>query len=105
MSNDRTDADLAKLFKALSNPHRLAMFVRLANCCTDGQPCRDSSSKCVGDLGGDLGVCASTISHHIKELANAGIIRCERDGQTVRCTADPDAVRALKQFFGDLIKE
>jgi DNA-binding transcriptional ArsR family regulator len=105
MSNTQSHADLARLFKALSHPHRLAMFVELARCCppegTDCS-CRDDLCRCVGDLGRDLGVGASTVSHHIKELVAAGLIRCERQGQRVHCAVDPDALRALSLFAADV---
>ena len=93
------------MFKALSNPHRLAMFVQLARCCPPtGTGCssEDDLCRCVGDLGCDLGVGASTVSHHIKELVNAGMIRCERTGQKVNCAVDPAALTALESFVSGL---
>jgi len=99
----------AEMFKALSNPNRLKIFLRLASCCQPGtfssiKTDIDSSTEsegcaCVGELGEDLGIVASTISHHIKELRQAGLIRMERRGQKIECWIDPDAMMALKNFF------
>jgi len=107
MPNHRNQDDLARMFKALSNPHRLAMFVQLAKCCPPSDSCCTSEAdlcRCVGDLGGDLGVGASTVSHHIKELVNAGMIRCERTGQKVNCSVNPVALQALEKFVSGLIQ-
>jgi len=41
----------------------------------------------------------STISHHFKELQNAGLITCERDGQMYRCRVNEDTVNFLKDFL------
>lgn len=41
----------------------------------------------------------STISHHFKELQNAGLITCEREGQIYRCRVNQDAVSAIKEFL------
>lgn len=41
----------------------------------------------------------STISHHFKELQNAGLITCERDGQTFRCKVNEEVVNSIKEFF------
>lgn len=55
--------------------------------------------QCVGDLGKDLGLAASTVSYHLKELRQAGLMRVERSGKTVECWIDEDAVRLLAAFF------
>lgn len=41
----------------------------------------------------------STISHHFKELQNAGLIICERDGQVYRCWVNADTVNAIKAWL------
>ena len=92
---------LSEIFDALSNPHRLSIFMRLT-CCpgslfdadSEGQVC-----ECVGSLGKDLGIAPSTVSHHLKELARAGLINMTRRGQTTECRVDPDVVKAVADFF------
>ena len=107
MSNyrDKNIEEFAEIFKALSNPNRLKIFLRLISCCVPGTSINIDSNissegcACVGDLGKDLGIVPSTISHHIKELRQAGLIRVERKGQKIECMIDPEAFAALQNFF------
>ncbi len=108
MSNyrDKKAEKFADIFKALSNPNRLKIFMRLVSCCPPGTITRikdkmpeDGGCACVGELGKDLGIGPSTISHHIKELRRAGLIRMERRGQKIECWIDPDTQSALQGFF------
>jgi len=93
---------LAAMFQALSSPQRLRLFIKLMNCCPPGE-CPGLSlagmNRCVGDLGKDLGVAASTVSYHLKELRQAGLMQVERRGKTVECWVNQDAVRLLAAFF------
>lgn len=104
MSNNRNNEieRFSDMFKALSNPHRLKIFVRLANCCGPNIACSvdsDEMKTCVGELGRDLGIVPSTVSHHIKELHRTGLIRMERRGQKIDCWVDSETIGALGDFF------
>ena len=107
MSNNKEMdiVNFAEMFKALSNPNRLKIFLRLISCCQPGtltqiQPNIEvEGCACVGELGQDLGIVPSTISHHIKELRQAGLIRMERRGQKMACWIEPKTLTALKSFF------
>jgi len=107
MSNDEEKKieEFAEMFKALSNPNRLKIFLRLISCCTPGTTwnlqngSESEGCACVGDLSQDLHIVPSTISHHIKELRHAGLIRMKRKGQRVECSIDPEAIAALQGFF------
>lgn len=92
---------LADAFKALSNPNRLQIFSRLLRCCEPGAVCSDDNVRhfCVGELGDDLAIAPSTLSHHIKELQYAGLIKTKRNGKNIECYIDPDKVETLKAFF------
>lgn len=107
MSNNQNKniEKFAEMFKALSNPNRLRLFMRLATCCQPGTVTSisaDADSEgcaCVGELGKDLDIVASTISHHMKELRQAGLVRMERRGQRIECWIDPEVIKSLQGFF------
>ena len=107
MSNnqDKHIEKFSEMFKALSNPNRLKIFLRLVSCCNPGtiteikDGAGPESCACVGELGQDLGIGPPTISHHIKELRRAELIRMERRGQKIECWIDPETMAALKGFF------
>ena len=89
------------MFKALSNPHRLRIFTALASGCCDSGECytADEVCSCVGDLGRELSIAPSTVSHHIKELTNAGLIKVTRKGQMVLCSIDQQTLEQLRLFM------
>lgn len=64
--------DLARLLKAIADPARLQVvsLLRSAN----------AGEACVCDLTSPLGLSQSTVSHHLKILADAGLVRRERRG-------------------------
>jgi ArsR family transcriptional regulator len=102
MSNYRNnDLDrFAGLFKALANPNRLRIFLRLASCCPPGHACDiEDGRACIGDLGADLGLAPSTVSHHIKELGRAGLIAMKRSGQRIECWIPAEKLTDLADFF------
>lgn len=106
MSNyrNRQIKRVSGMLKALCNPHRLRIFQRLCTCCPPGTKCEGKGSvlPCVGEVGKDLGIAPSTLSHHLKELKNAGLIEMERNGQNIQCCVDPDVLKELSGFFSEI---
>ncbi|MFH0960261.1 MAG: metalloregulator ArsR/SmtB family transcription factor [Pseudomonadota bacterium] len=93
----------AEIFRALSNPNRLKIFLRLVSCCPPGTKCDADVAlrHCVGDLCRGLDIDPSTVSHHIKELRQAGLIRMERHGKNMLCWVDPQtAIDAANLLMG-----
>ena len=103
MSNykNKSTEPYAEIFKALSNPTRLSIFLRLASCCKPGTVgyLDSEHTAYIGELSAGVDVGKSTVSHHIKELRRVGLIRTERQGQKIACWVDPEMVTALKDFF------
>ncbi|MEE8578058.1 MAG: metalloregulator ArsR/SmtB family transcription factor [candidate division Zixibacteria bacterium] len=93
--------EFSAMFKALSNPHRLTIFTRLAGCCKGWCVKRTQGEykATVGELSRDLKIAPSTVSHHIKELKTTGLITIERKGQTVCCCVEPNILKRMREFF------
>jgi ArsR family transcriptional regulator len=90
----------AVAFKALAHPHRLAIFLRLSGCCwRRGCDPEECSRLCAGELGKGLGIGQPTVSHHLKELARAGLIRTCRCGQNTECWVAETTLDELARFF------
>jgi ArsR family transcriptional regulator len=108
-------SNYAKIFKALSSEQRLKIFMMIHdNCCAPEGTKMGSELRFVDDSycsikGGIekaftkicdcMKLSRSTISHHFKELQNAGLITCEREGQTYRCSINEETVNAIKDFL------
>jgi len=93
-----------RIFRALSNPHRLQIFlagveaVRGGPCVTDvsrQSDCQKAAAEC-------LGIGRSTMSYHIRELTDCGLVKVERDGQKVSWSLDPRGVALLREFMNQI---
>ncbi len=90
----------ALAFKALAHPHRLAIFLRLSDCCQRrGYEQEECARLCVGELGSGLGIGQPTVSHHLKELTRAGLIRTCKSGQSTECWVAETTLDEFAQFF------
>ncbi len=90
----------SEVFRALSNPHRLQIYLRLTRCCAPGTACStEAAGLCVGQIGEGLDIAPSTLSHHLKELSRAGLVQMERNGQRIDCRVDTDTLGALRDFL------
>jgi DNA-binding transcriptional ArsR family regulator len=83
--------EAAKQLEALGNPTRLAIYRILIRRGQDGCP--------VGEIRKKLDVPASTLSHHIAKLVNAGLITQERDSRRLFCKADLTNMDTLMTFL------
>src|SRR5271156_6425905 len=90
----------ALAFKALAHPHRVAIFLRLSGCCQrHGCDTEECSRFCVGELGKGLGIGQPTVSHHLKELARAGLISTRKCGQSTECWVAETTLDEFARFF------
>jgi predicted transcriptional regulator len=83
---------LAGMMKALAHPARIAIIQYLikANACVNGQ------------LVEELGLAQPTISQHLKELKNAGLIQGTIEGTSVCYCIDPKTWSLYQKDFGAL---
>ena len=54
---------------------------------------------CAGDLSAELEIPKNTMSFHLKELQNAGMISAERNGRSITYRLEEDGIRDLMQFL------
>ena len=104
--------DMAAMFKALGDPTRLRIFEFLCACCCpvaveetgDVRPV--SALNVLGPTVGE--VCChvlgtdkipSSVSFHLKELRQAGLITMERRGKNMICGVNREAIARLAAYF------
>ena len=92
LSDDEADAT-ATLFRALGDPARVRLINILAT----------SGTVCVCDLQAPLGLSQPTVSHHLKKLADAGLVEREQRGRWAYYSLDNEAMARLAGLF-DLTK-
>jgi ArsR family transcriptional regulator, arsenate/arsenite/antimonite-responsive transcriptional repressor len=95
----KNDVDtLARMFKALGNPNRLRLFLNLLEeSKLDLAKGRTHDCFLVKLLGGLGEIGAPTVSHHVKELSDAGLIQTQREGKQLICSVDPDGLEQLRK--------
>ena len=80
-----TDRQLHLIARALADPHRYEILEKLGN----------SGNSCAcGDIRDCIPISAATLSHHMKELENAGLIESERAGKFVNYILRRDVLAA-----------
>jgi ArsR family transcriptional regulator len=96
--------NIVKIFKALSNDQRLKLFKMIYD--HQAKKCMNKDSGCVDGLDkaftmacNYLNVSRSTVSHHLKELENSGLISMTRTGQSFKCEINMDALKTIRQFL------
>ena len=92
LSDDEADAT-ATLFRALGDPARVRLINILAT----------SGTVCVCDLQAPLGLSQPTVSHHLKKLADAGLVEREQRGRWAYYSIADEAMERLAGLF-DLTK-
>jgi ArsR family transcriptional regulator len=53
----------------------------------------------VGDIGSDLGIAASTLSHHLEKLKNEGLVKVQREGTYLWYSANAEVLQELLGFL------
>jgi ArsR family transcriptional regulator len=79
------DRQFLLISKALADPKRFEMLQKIGES-KDAPTC-----TCLGEW---VGIAPATVSHHIKELDNAGLVNVERDGKFAHVTLRRDVWKA-----------
>jgi DNA-binding transcriptional ArsR family regulator len=83
---------VATLAKALGHPARVAIIDYLLK--VDACIC--------GDIVNELPLAQPTVSQHLKELKNAGLIKGDIDGNTICYCIDEKALHKLQSYFANI---
>lgn len=82
---------LATMLKAMAHPARIAILQHIIN-----------ANACIcGDLVEELGLAQATISQHLKELKNAGLIQGTIEGVSVCYCIEAGAWQLLHKELGN----
>lgn len=85
----------ASTFAALGSEQRLMVLRTLVRAGPEGVS--------IGELGDRTGITGSTLTHHMKILAQAGLVRQEKQGRSIICAAV--AYDELRDLAGFLLRE
>ena len=83
----------SRQLEALGNPTRLQIYRTLVRAGQNG--------LAVGQLQERIGIAASTLSHHLRRLIEAGLVTQERQATTLICRAHYPTMNALIGFLSD----
>jgi ArsR family transcriptional regulator len=88
---DEQVARFADMFSALGTEPRLRIMRLLLSAHPDGMV--------VGDIITELGITASTLSHHLDKLKNEDLVKVQRESTFLRYSANADALQELLGFL------
>jgi len=81
----------ADMFSAMGTGPRLRIMRILLSAHPEGMV--------VGDIGNDLCIAASTLSHHLDKLKNEGLVKVRREGTYLWYSANAEALQELLGFL------
>ena len=84
-------ARYAGMFTAMGTEPRLRIMQLLLSAHPDG--------LVVGEIQAELGISASTLSHHLDKLKNEDLVQVKREGTFLRYSANSEALQELLTFL------
>jgi len=82
---------MTQRLKALGHPARLSIVRLVVQGPVEGTP--------AGEIQTHLAMPGSTLSHHLSDLADAGLLVATRQGTTIRYAASFDQLKALTDYL------
>jgi ArsR family transcriptional regulator len=87
-----TERELVTIARALADATRMKILRTVASC----------SSLCCGDIGREVPVRPATVSHHLRVLADAGLVDMRRDGQFIQVCAQHERLLQFRDALAAL---
>jgi ArsR family transcriptional regulator len=84
-------SDMARVFKVLGDPVRLRVLSLIA--------ARKGDEVCVCDITAAFDLTGPTISYHLRQLREAGLVDCQRRATWVYYWIVPERLAVLSQFL------
>lgn len=86
---DKSLQDLAKLSRVISHPARLAILQYLAG-----------TKSCIsGDISDFIPLSRTTVSQHLRELREAGLIKGDIDGLKINYCLDKKGIKRFNKMY------
>ena len=96
--------ELAKVFKALSNENRLEIYLEILK---SSEKSFENNCTCecfISEIINKFNIVAPTISHHLKELSNAGLITTEKRGKFLIAKINKETISEASRII-DISKD
>ena len=87
----KVDVETARYAKALSHPARIAILKTLAK-----------KQRICGEIVEELPLAQASVSQHLKELKDIGLVTGEVDGPSVCYCINEKALEKMKKLFSNL---
>ena len=91
---ERSYAEYVPAIKAMSDETRLKIIDMLS-----------CGEMCACDILEGLSISQSTLSYHMKILADSGLVHAKRDGTWMRYTLNKERIAAVLEFFAIITNE
>lgn len=91
---DEAAETLARMFKALGDPTRVKLLSMIA--------AADEGEACICDMTGPVGLSQPTVSHHMRQLVEAGLAVREQRGRWAYYRVAPGALASLANALAPL---
>src|SRR4051794_15935321 len=98
---------ISRAFELLGNPLRMKIFLHILKegCDCDIGTQSGETGNCVSGIMKDLSLPQSTVSTYIKDLADGGLIECQKRGKFLYCKPSKIVLTSMKSFVDSALSQ